>query len=95
MHMGTHLLSPGHLGKMPGTEEFPSEVGRVRGCLGGERAGGRGFWSGRQSEWRASCRPRIKACEGMHVGGGVGWGGVGAQLGSRPGRATAIVRVLR
>lgn len=32
--MGTHLLSPGHLGKMPGTEEFPSEVGRVRGCLG-------------------------------------------------------------
>ena len=48
MHMGTHLLSPGHLGKMPGTEESPSEVGRVRGCLGGERAGSRGFWSGRQ-----------------------------------------------
>lgn len=97
MHMGTHLLSPGHLGKMPGTEESPSEVGRVRGCLGGERAGSRGFWSGRQSERRASCRPRVKACEGMRLGGGVGWGGRAARLpawSGHPNRAGAPVTAL-
>lgn len=27
---------------------------------------------GRQLEWRACCRPRERACAGMHLGGGVG-----------------------